>query len=445
MTSTKLGLPKVLIINQPFNSETGGGITLTNLFSGWDKDKIAVACPAYLINKGTQGSICENYYQLGSKEHSWAFPFSLLAKKFFSGPIVVNTDPKKKHKVQKPALRKQIIKNYLTPLLDKFGVSYGISEYKLSEELKEWITQFEPDLIYAQAQRRANLLFCHAIQQYLGKPMVFHMMDDWVEWVPKKNTFLKDWYRQIDSDFKMVLANSVLHLSISDLMAAEYGRRYGYPFQTYHNPINVAFWKKGQKRNYELSASPEILYAGRLGLGVNDSLKLMAKAVDFLNEKLSLSIRFVIQSSQKEDWMDDYDVITHRSFVEYDQLPHRFGEADLLYLPFEFSAEALQYFKLSMPTKASEYMVSGTPILIFAPAETALVQYADKYSWAEIVTSSNVESLVNSLELLIADKERRQQLGLKAISVAEMRHDGEIVRKEFTEQLSLISQFSDPK
>jgi hypothetical protein len=35
-------LPKVLIIGQPFNNDTGGGITLSNLFSGWDKDKIAV-------------------------------------------------------------------------------------------------------------------------------------------------------------------------------------------------------------------------------------------------------------------------------------------------------------------------------------------------------------------------------------------------------------------
>jgi hypothetical protein len=35
--------PKVLIFGQPFNNKHGGGITLSNLFSGWDKDKIAVA------------------------------------------------------------------------------------------------------------------------------------------------------------------------------------------------------------------------------------------------------------------------------------------------------------------------------------------------------------------------------------------------------------------
>nr|MBI1231312.1 group 1 glycosyl transferase [Cytophagales bacterium] len=436
-------LPKVLILNQPFNRQTGGGITLTNLFSSWDKDKLAVVCPAYLINKGTESLSCRKYYQLGSKEHRWAFPFNLFEKTYYSGPIEVKGGtPSETNK--KPTLRKRFIKNHLNPFLDRIGLSHGISHYALSNELKEWISDFNPDVIYAQAQRRSNLLFCSLIQEHLEKPMVFHMMDDWVEWVPKGKYFGKDWYSQINSDFKMMLGRCVLHLSISDLMAAEYQRRYGYDFRAYHNPINLEFWKKGQRSSYDLSASPEILYAGRLGLGINDSLKLMAKAVEILNNKLNLSINFVIQSNQKEDWMNDFDVIKHRSFVAYDELPVKFGEADFLYLPYEFSAEALKFFQLSMPTKASEYMICGTPILIVAPAETALVQYATKYCWAEIVTDNNLEVLVRSFENLLLDKSRRQLIGQTAISVAERRHDGDKVRQEFMEELTLLAGLEVP-
>lgn len=32
-----MSLPKVLIVGQPFNN-TGGGITMTNLFKGWDPE-----------------------------------------------------------------------------------------------------------------------------------------------------------------------------------------------------------------------------------------------------------------------------------------------------------------------------------------------------------------------------------------------------------------------
>jgi glycosyltransferase involved in cell wall biosynthesis len=440
--SEKLILPKVLILNQPFNNETGGGITLTNLFSSWDKDKIAVVCPAYLINSRTQGTICCNYYQLGSKEHWWALPFRLMARKYASGPIEIKAKNDNNLTVKKSATRVNFIKNYLNPFLNKLGLSHGISKYHLSPELKKWIDQFNPDVIYAQAQRRENLLFCNTIQQYLGKPMVFHMMDDWVEFVPKGKYLGKDWHKQIDEDFKLVLGNSVLHLSISDLMAKEYSRRYGYEFQAYHNPINSDFWKKGQKNTYELSSSPEILYAGRLGLGINESLKLMANAISFLNKKLNLSMKFVIQSSQSEDWMGDFDVISHRPFVAYSELPFKFGEADFLYLPYEFSSEAIKYFQLSMPTKASEYMICGTPIVIVAPRQTALVKYAERYAWAEIVTSNRLEDLIDALELLLKDKERRRKIGETAISTAEKRHDGNTVRKEFMNQLALLSGFS---
>lgn len=433
-------LPKVLVINQPFNSQTGGGITLTNLFSDWDKDKIAVVCPAYLINEATQTSICQNYYQLGAKEHQWVFPFKLMARKYFSGPIKLNTDTAQRLAVKKSALRINFIKKYLNPVLDKLGFSHGISSYKLSAELKEWLAEFCPDIIYAQAQRRENLLFCATIQQYLGKPMVFHMMDDWVELVSEDYFFTKNWRKQIDRDFKNVLAKSALHLSISDLMAKEYERRYGYEFRTYHNPIDLEFWKKGQRKTFELSDSPEILYAGRIGLGISDSLIMMAKAISHLNKKLGLSMRFVVQSSQKQAWMSEFDVVSHSSFVPYAELPNRFGEADILFLPYEFSSISIKFFQYSMPTKASEYMISGSPILISAPAETALVQYARKFAWAKIVTKNDLDALIDALEELLTQKEQRRQLSATAISTAEQRHDGVIVRKEFMQKLISLSE-----
>ena len=68
--------PKILIIGQSFNIQSGGAITLTNLFYGWDKNNIAVAADAETIgNPGFE--VCEKYYQLGSLEIGRRFPFNL--------------------------------------------------------------------------------------------------------------------------------------------------------------------------------------------------------------------------------------------------------------------------------------------------------------------------------------------------------------------------------
>jgi len=47
--------PKILIFGQPFNTYSGGGITLTNLFRGWPKDRIAVASTGHVLYKENSG------------------------------------------------------------------------------------------------------------------------------------------------------------------------------------------------------------------------------------------------------------------------------------------------------------------------------------------------------------------------------------------------------
>ena len=63
-----------------------------------------------------------------------------------------------------------------------------------------------------------------------------------------------------------------------------------------------------------------------------------------------------------------------------------------------------------MPTKAPEYMASGTPIIIFAPQDTALVQYAEKYNWAAVVTENSVAVLIEKLRKLVLDISLREQI-----------------------------------
>src|ERR1700733_14025134 len=102
-------LPKVLIINQPFNNYTGGGITLSNLFSGWDKDKIAVVCYHYLLDN-VDTSVCDTYYQLGHKEYKLIFPFSFFKRKQYSGMLKFDQESSAP---AKQGLRNKIIVDYL--------------------------------------------------------------------------------------------------------------------------------------------------------------------------------------------------------------------------------------------------------------------------------------------------------------------------------------------
>jgi len=434
-------LPKVLILNQPFVTNTGGGITLSNLFSGWDSDKLAVACLGYVLTPHIDPAICNNYYQLGDDERNWVFPFNILSRSYKSGPIKF-TDTSKKNVVEeatKSKTRVGLLKRYLNPALEYTGLSQVISKTTLSPKFKNWLDEYSPDVIYVQSTERESLLFYTEVLDYLKHtPKVFHMMDDWVMQIGAKGLFSSYWKNRADKEFKKLLERVDTHLSISDYMAKEYKKRYGYDFTTFHNPIDLDFWQKGQKTQYELSddKAPKLLYAGRISLGIDESLETIAKAVAVINAELQMNMQFVIQSAQTPAWIKKYPVIVHKKLVDYDRLPFEFGSPDFLILPYDFSPKGMAFIKYSMPTKASEYMASGTPIIIYSPQETALVDYAQQYKWATIVTDPEGNKLVEGLKKMILDKNYRQNLAEKAKGIAAQRHDIRTVTEDFQKILA---------
>lgn len=433
-----MSLPKVLILNQPFNNDTGGGITLTNLFGGWDRDKLAVACSGHFLKNNIDTEVCNTYYQLGNKELKWLFPFNYIQGKYSSGLLKFNEKRIQNMTIPKSKLRVKIIMNFFYPFLEYIGLFNFIYRTRLSKEFSGWLNDFKPDVIYAQAASRDQVLFCLSVHTFLKKPLVFHQMDDWPS-IINKGIFKRFWQKKIDREFRILLDRANVLMSISDFMAYEYKRRYGKTFITFHNPINIKFWEKHQRTDYELSDNPTILYAGRIGLGIETSLELIAQAIQHVNKELKISIKFLLQTHEKPLWVNNYINVIHKSFASYNDLPKIFSESDFLLLPYDFSLKSIQFIKYSMPTKAPEYMVSGTPIIIFAPEVTAIVKYAKKYSWAKVITENNFIEICVVIKQLIESKRLRKEIAQNAINVAQKNHNAINVTDHFKEIiLSLI-------
>jgi len=431
-------LQKVLIINQPFNNDTGGGITLTNLFAGWERDKLAVACSGYLLKDNIDTTVCNNYYQLGNKEYKWIFPFNYIQGRYTSG--VMKFDKKKIQNltVPKSKFRIKLIMNVFYPVLEYLGLIHTISKTKMSKEFCKWLDDFNPDVIYAQSSSLDGIIFCREIYSYLKKPLIFHMMDDWPTIISSKGPLKKYWQNKIDREFRILLDKASLLMSISYFMAYEYKIRYGKDFITFHNPINIDFWQKNQRNNYELNDNPTILYAGRIGLGISNSLELVARAIKRVNEELKISLKFILQTHEKPLWVNKYDNVVYNSFVSYNDLPKVFSEADFLLLPYDFSEISIKYIKYSMPTKAPEYMVSGTPIIIFAPEVTAVAKYAMEYNWAKVITDDDVSEISGAIKQLIQNKDLREQIAQNAIAIAEKNHNSVTVTNQFKKAILSI-------
>ena len=439
-----MSFPKVLIISQPFNNDTGGGVTLSNLFAGWDSDKLAVICSGYLLESNIDTSVCRNYYQLGSKEDKWAFPLSLLKRKYASGPLKLGERKIQNFTIPKSKARVRLIMKYLFPFLEYTGIYHVARKTTLSPQLCKWLDEFKPDVIYAQAGERSRVHFCMQVQDYLSKPMVYHIMDDW-QAVITEGMFKKYWDQVFDRELRALFDHCALLMSICEEMGVEYKRRYNRDFVPFHNPVQMDFWTPYQRKSYELSNAPILLYAGRIGLGIDSSLKTMAKAIDQVNEELKMAARFVLQTQpgEKPEWLAAYKCVQHQSFVPYEELPKVLAGADFMVLPYDFAEGPLKYIRYSMPTKASEYMISGTPVIVFGPKETALVKYAQKDGWAKVITENKVEVVAKALRELFQNKEERSRTAQNAIQVAERNHDSRKTRRNFREAISSLANINE--
>jgi glycosyltransferase involved in cell wall biosynthesis len=424
--------PKVLIIGQYFHKKSGGGITLTNLFYGWSKNNIAVA--ACEMNN-PDFSVCEKFYCIGDKEIKRGFPFNLkFNEEQLESGIIQSTNGQ-----EGSATNIYGTHSILGKLKDKLlfitGQIHRRRRFVVSNAFSEWLNEFSPDIIYSQLSSLELIRFISKLQADLKKPLVVHMMDDWPMTITntQKGIFRIYWDYIIKRELKQLIRKADVLMSISESMSDEYMLRYGRKFLPFHNPIDVKRWSSERKKDYSRKENFKILYAGRIGAGLQNCLFEIALAIkDQINS--GLKIEFIIQSTSNNRVLAElvkFDFVILKSPVLYNQLPGIFSDADLLVLPNDFDKSSISFLKYSMPTKASEYMVSGTPILVYSSSETAVTKHALKYGWAYVVSENSNEKLGMGIKKLYEDQDLRMDLGCRAKEFAIKNYNSEAIRENF--------------
>ncbi|MGI6339335.1 MAG: glycosyltransferase family protein [Bacteroidales bacterium] len=439
-----MNYPKVFIFGQPFNNFSGGGITLTNLFKGWDKNKIAVAYLGHgLYNVTTD--VCDTVYQLGQEEYKWIFPFNLLQRKFPSGLKKFNPDKKPSFFLIDRGIRFKIVNRIFYPFLRWIGLYHCLSRIYLSTRLKDWLNDYKPDILYLQVSTREDIHFSIDLINLLKIPSVIHIMDDWPTTICNGSIFKKYWQKKIDGELKSLMNLVDLHLSISDSMSEEYSRRYNKQFIAFHNPIETEKWLPYSKKDYVIKNDKVvILYSGRIGMGIKESIYEVAAAIDKI-DRSEFNIRLHIQTPTRNEsvlnQLKKFRCIVINPFVSLDQLPKIFSEADLLLLANDFSPHGADYLKFSMPTKASEYMISGTPIFAYSPEEAAVSKFFNTYECAYCVHKQDQTEIIKAVKFMLSNEDYRKKIGSKAVEVAKENFSALKVRAEF--QSLLIKSVKD--
>lgn len=439
-------VPKILILNNySFNDYKGGGITLRNLFLGWPKEKLAIA---HFDDSVPMSNVCLNYYKIGYNESQYIFPLNKISTepkgklngaysvddyfKVFGSTKISSKEPAQ---IKSASGFKQNVLNWVY----KSGIREFIHPLKLSGELKKWILDFKPDIIYCQPENISFIELALKAQKLTGARLVVHVMDDWPYMVYKNKTLKTVLRAVVNQKFKKLLGQASLRLGISSAMAEEFQRRYSLPFRHFHNPIDLSVLTKFLPPEKE-NKSKLVVYSGRIGITAShDSIIRFSEAVTELRKE-GHDIRFNVYTDLTNT-ENDFSLFKHEGTellpaLKDDNFITKLMEADLLLYPVDFDQKSIDFIKLSFPTKLPSYMVSGVPIFCFGPPNVYSVQFMTKNHLGFVCNDQSINVLKKYILDSLSHEEQRLKYRNAAIEYAKLNFEAETVRAKFRNELS---------
>lgn len=424
--------PRILVVtSNNFNLVTGGGITLTNLFRGWPGDRIA---NLHDDRTPEDRSVCRNFYRLSDDEIRWRWPFSLVRRWY--GRMKQHGAPPREGDL----LRMEPSSRHWLSMV-KRGMGEGVPKYaRLTDRLVQWVEGFRPTLLYAFLGSLEQIDLTRLLAARFQIPLVVHMMDDWPAVLYQKGWLAPIMGPVVRRELMQVLALATARLAICETMCREYESRYGHKFVAFQNALDTERWLPFSRTQWKAGVPFLVRYVGSIVPdGQRESLKDIANAVADLSAE-GMAVRLQIHAPRHDATYlhacgFPKDAVRIEGPPDPSSIAELLAGADLLVLPYNFDARSARYIRLSLPTKAPAYMMSGTPILVYAPAEVATADYATREGWGYVVSSHGKAGLMASLKMLMQEEPLRESLGRKARLVAQANHDATRVRPAFRETL----------
>ena len=426
--------PRILVVTgNNFNLVTGGGITLTNLFRGWPADRIA-----NLHEDATpeDRSVCRNFYRLTEKEIRWVWPFSLLRRAYgcFKRVSAEKSAPAGVQGLSAGGSSIEAAKRVIGDSVPKRAC--------LTKDLTAWVNDFRPTLLYGFLGSLEQMDLTRQLAKRWRIPLVVHMMDDWPAVLHTGGLLGPVVGPILRRELEATLREAVGRFAISEQMCEEYRQRYGHTFLPFQNALDVERWLPYARTEWKAGTPFVFRYVGSIVPdGQRESLRDLAGAIAALWAEGTDVQLWIHSPPQESAYLRDLSsgAIRIEGPPDPDSIATLLAGTDVLVLPYNFDARSARYIRLSLPTKAPAYMISGTPILVYAPGDVATARYAKREGWGYVVDSRGREPLLDAVRTLIDNQSLREQLGRRAQQVALARHDASKVKAAFWAALSEAS------
>ncbi|MDM4018457.1 hypothetical protein [Roseiconus lacunae] len=109
---------------------------------------------------------------------------------------------------------------------------------------------------------------------------------------------------------------------------------------------------------------------------------------------------------------------TFRGWCNQTELRSLLAECDCLYLPQSFSSRSRELTELSFPTKLSDYVATGRPVFVHAPAYGSVARFCRRNQFGTVCQSLTPDDILETLRPLVQDPQKVEHQSQASVRVA---------------------------
>ena len=306
-----------------------------------------------------------------------------------------------------------------------------------SEELKDFINDFHPDLLFVPIYYSAHMNDLVLWAKKIAKvPMLGYISDDCytlrqfsfspLYWMDRL------WKRR---KVKRSIEQCEILYVISDIQKHEYEQLFSVPCKVL---TKVADFTEPVP-SWTYSSVPKLIYAGNIGSGRWKSLALLAKVVECLNrqgKQCELNIYTPTPLSWRMRRALQCNGVGIHPPVDYETILSLQEKADILVHVEGLSLSSRLAVHQSFSTKLVDFFAMGKPILAIGTPDVASIAHLVKNDAAMV--ASDEEAIYAHLTKAIGHPEILQKYGQRAYECGRKHHNRQEIQMMLRQDLELV-------
>lgn len=303
-----------------------------------------------------------------------------------------------------------------------------------SGQIAKLIRERESAVTIACSGDIADLPAAWLASKQTGCAFIPYMFDDYLEqWA-----FQSPLRRLAAALERRFIADAAKVIVPNEFLRREYQDRYGLgdKLVVINNPwLSDAPPPSGEAVRHE--GAKRIVYTGSIYHVHFDAFANLCKALGLLGGAATLDI----YSATPPDILtaNGLDGFVHHGHVDDRTSAAVQRDADILFLPLAFRSSAQAVIRTSAPGKMGEYLSSGRPLLIHAPADSYIAWYGREHDCAEVVTEQEPGALAAAARRLLTQPEHVARLVANAKARAQADFSPEVAADRFVQTLASLS------